>query len=433
MKIKLFLITACTPVLLFSQKVFTSDVTNFWNAYDKIVAEKDSLQKMNLIQTLYIEKGTPGLHNIMKARRYTAEEYVYTIGKYPKFWTSIRPRTLKAKIQAKNVEKSIAALKKIYPEAKPANVYFTIGLLRTNGTTMGGNVLIGTESALADKDVDISEMSTSHPQLKAYFAGNPINFFASLTAHEYVHTQQKSTIGNNLLSQVVMEGVAEFVSNLSLNKKSSVAAMAYGYAHEAEIKNLFVKEMFTPLVNTASNWIWNSSNNRFGIADLGYFVGNEIAKKYYESESDKKTAIKYMIELDYNNEAILQNFVDKSAYFDKPVAQYISGYEANRPTVIGIKEFENGSKNVNPNTKIITLTFSEPMMFFTNFNFGPLGEENAMKIERLLGYSEDKKTLRVQIVNLKPNQRYQMLIDEGFRSMNDLPLKAYLIDFTTGK
>ncbi|AQX07881.1 Ig-like domain-containing protein [Elizabethkingia ursingii] len=432
MKIRLFLVVACSPVLLFSQKVFTQDVDNFWKTYDKIIKTKDSAQKVSLIQTMYIDKGTQGLHDIMKARRYSTQEYIDAIGKYPKFWSSIRSRTLKSKKQAKNVEKSIAALKKIYPEAKPANVYFTVGLLRTNGTTMGGNVLIGAESALADKDVDISEMPVNS-QLKAYFQTNPINSFVSLTAHEYVHTQQKSTIGKNLLTQVVMEGVAEFVSNLSLNKKSAVPAMAYGYAHEAEIKNLFVKEMFTPLVNTASNWIWNSSNNRFGIADLGYFVGNEIARKYYENQSDKKAAIKHMIELDYNKESVLQKFVDESVYFEKPVAQYVSGYEDNRPTVIGIKEFENGSKSVNPNTKIITLTFSEPMMFFTNFNYGPLGEGNAMKIEKLLGYSEDKKTLRLQIMNLKPNQRYQLLIDEGFRSVNDLPLKSYLIDFTTTK
>ncbi|WP_176138744.1 hypothetical protein [Elizabethkingia meningoseptica] len=54
-----------------------------------------------------------------------------------------------------------------------------------------------------------------------------------------------------------------------------------------------------------------------------------------------------------------------------------------------------------------------------------------MKIERFLGYSADKKTLRLQIMNLKPDQRYQLLIDEGFRSVNDLPLKPHLIDFTT--
>jgi hypothetical protein len=44
---------------------------------------------------------------------------------------------------------------------------------------MNGNLLIGTESAFADKDVDISEMDKSYPQLKAYFATNPIDSFHS--------------------------------------------------------------------------------------------------------------------------------------------------------------------------------------------------------------------------------------------------------------
>ncbi|MEH7888735.1 hypothetical protein [Elizabethkingia meningoseptica] len=53
-----------------------------------------------------------------------------------------------------------------------------------------------------------------------------------------------------------------------------------------------------------------------------------------------------------------------------------------------------------------------------------------MKIERFLGYSADKKTFKITNY-LKPDQRYQLLIDEGFRSVNDLPLKPHLIDFTT--
>lgn len=40
MKIKLLLIAACSPVLLFSQKIFTQDVDNFWKTYDKIIKQK---------------------------------------------------------------------------------------------------------------------------------------------------------------------------------------------------------------------------------------------------------------------------------------------------------------------------------------------------------------------------------------------------------
>lgn len=60
---------------------------------------------------------------------------------------------------------------------------------------MNGNLLIGTESAFADKDVDISEMDKSYPQLKAYFATNPIDSFPFLAAHEYIHTQQNLPLG----------------------------------------------------------------------------------------------------------------------------------------------------------------------------------------------------------------------------------------------
>ncbi|ATL43510.1 hypothetical protein OZ664_11220 [Elizabethkingia sp. HX WHF] len=431
MKIKLFLIAACSPVLLFSQKIFTQDVDNFWKTYDKIIKTKDSAQKLSLIQTMYIDKGTQGLHDIMKARRYSAQEYIDVIGKYPKFWSSIRSRTFKSKKQAKNVEKSITALKKIYPEAKPANTYFTVGLLRTNGTTMNGSLLIGTESAFADKDVDISEMDKSYPQLKAYFATNPIDSFPFLAAHEYIHTQQKSTIGNNLLTQAVMEGVAEFIASLSMNQKSPTPAIDYGYAHETEIKDVFVKEMFSPY--TWNNWIWNATNNRFKMADLGYFVGYALVKKYYDKQADKKYAVKKMIELDYNNQAALWAFVEESGYFEKPVSYYKDEYEKNRPVVVGITEFENGSKNVNPNIKTLSVTFSQEMNPYRDgIDYGPLGKESFVKKKKFLKFTNNNKTV-VYEIEVLPNTHHQMLFDGGFRSKDGNPAQNYLIDFTTTK
>lgn len=431
MKKLLFLAFAASSLPLFAQKTYTEDVDRFWKVYDLVKKEPDSAKKVALIQTEYIDKGTQGLHDIIAARNYSAPKYVSVIGKYPKFWTSIRPRTLKAKQQAKNFDKGIAALKKIYPEAKPVNVYFTVGLLRANGTVRNGNLLIGTESALADKDVDLSDIAKAYPQLPVYFSGNPINNFSTLMAHEYVHTQQKSTVGNDLLTQVVMEGLAEFVSCLALNTKSTVPAMAYGKAHADEVRDLFSQEMFTPFINNASNWIWNTPDNRFGVGDMGYYVGNEIARKYYEKQKDKKAAIKHMIELDYNNADILHQFVDESGYFEKKVKDYIPIYEANRPTVKGIVGFANGSTKVDPNTKIITLQFSEPMMAFTNFELGPLGKEGLLTIEKVLGWSQDKKELKLQLKGLEPNRHYQIVAFEGFRSQKALPLQPYLIDFTT--
>jgi len=44
-----------------SAKIFTSDIDNFWVAYDSIQKTNDHTQKLALIKKLYTDKGTPGL------------------------------------------------------------------------------------------------------------------------------------------------------------------------------------------------------------------------------------------------------------------------------------------------------------------------------------------------------------------------------------
>ncbi|MDN8848601.1 hypothetical protein Q0M30_17340, partial [Staphylococcus aureus] len=84
----------------------------------------------------------------------------------------------------------IEKLRKIYPELKPANIYFTVGVFRSGGTTSGNNILIGSEIIFGDEKL--------------------MDKLPLTNVHEYVHTQQKTTACNNLLGQSVMEGVAEF-------------------------------------------------------------------------------------------------------------------------------------------------------------------------------------------------------------------------------
>lgn len=414
----------------FSQKIITTDIDNFWNAYDKIIVEKDSVKQLNLINTLYIDKGTAGLDGIMRARRYSAEEYIYAINNYPKFWESIRKNTLKSKQFSKDIQKGVKKLKKIYPGLKPVNTYFEIGILRTGGTTIDGILLIGSEVALADKSVITSEFDATYPHLKGYFDTEPIKDVVFLNLHEYIHTQQKETIGNTLLSQTIMEGVAEFLAEIALNQKSPNPQIAFGFQNEERIKNEFQKEMFSPNIY---NWIMNDANNEFGMRDLGYFVGYAICKKYYEKSSDKNLAVKEMIELDYNDENKLIQFVERTKYFEKPLSFYKNEFENSRPKVIGIKEFENESKNVNPEIKTFTINFSEEMNTdFRNFELGPLGEHHLLRISKIIGFSDDKKSFTFES-NLEPNKQYQILVDFGFRSAKGYPLIPYLIDFSTSK
>ena len=51
-----------------TNKVFTTDIDNFWIAYDSIQTTTDSLMQIDFIQKLYIDKGTKGLRSFMVLR-----------------------------------------------------------------------------------------------------------------------------------------------------------------------------------------------------------------------------------------------------------------------------------------------------------------------------------------------------------------------------
>jgi len=419
-------------LFLYSQKtsVVTSDIDNFWVAFDKITSTQDMLQQQDYLKTFFLDKGTPGLKAIMEARGYTAQHYIDAINAYPKFWKSVRGNTLKAKIYGRELDKAIVKLKKVYPDLKRTTVYFTIGALRTGGTAYNGVVLIGSEVAMTDE----STVSTEFPLdiaagRRAYFNQNPIRDIVLLNVHEYVHTQQKPLV-QNLLSQVVYEGVAEFVSTKALQKPSATPAVHFGFKNK-DIKQRFEEEMFNFRVQ--DKWLWSDTENEFGMRDLGYYIGYALCEKYYNQATDKKAAIKKMIELDYSNEEEIERFVDGTKFFSAPLSQLYSKYEASRPTVVKIIGVENNSKAVKPGVTKITVTFSEAMnTYFRNFDYGPLGEDYVLAIQKVIGFSKDGRSITFE-VNLQPGRHYQMTVSNGFRNIKGALLKPYLIDIQTTK
>lgn len=425
-------------VLLFSSckltekkqgNIITSDVTNFWLAYDKVQTTKDSIQQIQYLKELFIDKGTPGLEGIMKARRYTVNSYQKAINAYPNFWKTLRPNTLKIDEYTKSIEQGVDRFKKIYPDAKPAKIYFTVGALRTGGTTIEDKVLIGSEIALADSTVNASELKIDYGHLPKYFKTNiPHKSIVFGNVHEYVHTQQDTTIANSLLSKTLIEGVAEFVAEQALNTSSPNESIIYGKKNDQKIKDLFVKEMFTQF---EVMWFWGNANNPFKTGDLGYYVGYAISKSYFEQAKNKEKAIKEMIELAYLDEKKVYQFIEDSKYFDKSIAEYQKEVELKRPRVVGITEFTNNSKNVDATIKTMTLEFSKPMNTeVRNLRLGPLGRDHVLQVTDVIGWSEDKKQITFAVM-LKSKLRQQLLVSDIFRSKEGYLLAPYLVDITT--
>ncbi len=76
-------------------QIVTTDIDNFWLAYDQIIGTTDTVEQYKHLNKLYLNKGSEGLDNIMRVRNYTPQQYLAAIRNYPKFWASIRQNTLK--------------------------------------------------------------------------------------------------------------------------------------------------------------------------------------------------------------------------------------------------------------------------------------------------------------------------------------------------
>jgi uncharacterized protein YjaZ len=292
-QILIFYIITLASLNLTATKIYTSDLTNFWTAYDSVISTSNNNLKIKFITDLYINKASKGLNEFINARNLTAEDWVNSINKYPKFWVSIRPKTLSVLKYQNEIERALKEFKKQYPNFKQPDIYFTIGCLKTGGTTSKDQILIGTEIATGDSTVDSSELI---PFFQKYFKHN--NNIIQLVTHEMNHTQQQLELPQNptLLAKCIMEGSCDFIAEIILNNLYNAVYIEYGEKNKLE---LLKKVTVDADKLEYSDWMYNYNTTTNVPADLGYFIGYTIAKEYYNNSKNKKKAIKDIIELNW--------------------------------------------------------------------------------------------------------------------------------------
>jgi hypothetical protein len=208
--------------------------------------------------------------------------------------------------------------------------------------------------------------------------------------------------------------------------------LSYGTAHAAEVKDLFKKEMFT---GNFANWLYNG-RKKGESADLGYYIGYEISKSYYENAKDKKQAVKDIIELNYDNDKAVEEFLTRSKFFKEKIdkQKLIKEYEKNLPYVVKT-EPANGSVHVNAETKEIRITFSKEMVANSySFNLSDKGKEY-FPITKIIGMENNDRTL-VLSADLKPGKEYEfVLTNKSFASKDGYPLRdeKLLVKFKTNE
>ena len=306
-KLSLLLLTltsVCTAQSTY--QIITSDIDNFWDAYDSLSYAETKEDSLRIIQTNYIDKASDEFKEFIRVRDFTSKEYVRKISAYPNFWKTIRTNTENIQNRKTEIIAVFDELKQQLPNFKKPKICFAIGCLRTGGTISGDLILIGSEIASADDQVDTSELT---PWMQSVMGRT--GDITSMIAHETIHTQQFNKVKYTLLTGSLGEGTADFITSTLLGRNINKVQYVYGLANECEIKEAFFKDLKAN-PKDFSNWIYNGNRAVGRPADMGYFVGYRIAEAYYNKQTDKTKALEDLL-----NQKKYKQIFKKSNYGDE--------------------------------------------------------------------------------------------------------------------
>ncbi|MEO7456767.1 MAG: DUF2268 domain-containing putative Zn-dependent protease [Gemmatimonadaceae bacterium] len=289
----------------------TSDLTNFWAAYDA----GGRTGNASAFQQLYLENASTGLNDFIARRTLTASSIATMVTAYPRYFAAIRTRNLQLAANSVVIERAregFRRIKALYPASVFPPVTLLIGRFSTGGTTSENGMLIGTEFYSAGSDTPLDELGVfQHDNVMAE------DSLPIIIAHEHVHILQSRARGvfahgiKTLLDQALIEGSADFVGSLASGGNINARLWAYALPREGALWAEFSAQMHGTDV---SRWLYNqlsTSTDRPG--DLGYFIGYRIAESFYNRATDKTAALRDIIEMANSDE-----FLARSGYAPSP-------------------------------------------------------------------------------------------------------------------
>jgi hypothetical protein len=303
----------------------TTDIDNFWRAFDLAAKETDRAKKIEIYQTEYLDKGSAGLRDFLRMRIKSAKDLVEIIERLSRFYASTRPSTLRAQRMEKQMRASFRKFKRIYPNAVFPDVYFLIGNTSTGGTASDKGLLIGTElygataatprnefpallkTFLSDvkNDEELERLTTRY----LVTALKPIEKVPPIVAHESCHFNQNYSHLFTVLEKSIQEGACDFVAELIAGEPLNPEQKIYGDSREADLWREFQAEM-----NSAdlSKWMYNGLKAIDRPGDLGYYMGYKICRSYYKNARNKQQAVSEIL-----NIKDFPAFLEKSRYREK--------------------------------------------------------------------------------------------------------------------
>ena len=279
----MMLIPAGSEVRATEPEIRTDDVTRFYALYDANHRRPSAEQ----IESEYLAKGSPSLREFARLRRVTSERIAERIATDPAIYENARQCLEVLPAAVHRLRTALETLSTMYPSAEYPPVAIVVGRGRPVGIVNPSGATIGLE-ALCAAD---------------FLHSNLEDRFVHVIAHEYVHTQQIAAMNPlepgdpraTVLHRSLVEGAAEFVTELISGSVANERHAGWARGREAEIEAAFVEDMGK---TDLSAWTDNYRPGSDEPFDLGYWVGYRIVKAYYQGADDKRAALARILEMD---------------------------------------------------------------------------------------------------------------------------------------
>ena len=257
-------------------EIHTEDVDLFYKIYDAAGGHPTAEQ----LQRDYLDAGSEGLHQLAKLRRVTGVRIAETLAKSPELYSRARSCMAVLSRVSERVDVALRTLVRLYPQARTPPVTIAVGRGKP----------VGVGSPVTGLQIGLEALCSAE-----WMNPNAEDRFVHVIAHEYAHVQQAVVLVDKehltVLERSLIEGAAEFVSELISGKPGYAHFPALTAGREKEIEIAFAADID---LTDLSRWIDNSTMEQGN--ELGTWVGYRIVKAYYQRVPDKQQALREILE-----------------------------------------------------------------------------------------------------------------------------------------
>lgn len=285
--------------------VIKTDVLHFWQAYDSLAKNKDTLSVFNEI----VFNQSSGAYTLFcKKWNITALNLKNQLARFPKYYASIRERSIQLVNDENAIQHLVQRFASLYKNFKGADICLAFGNFRTGGnieiTSNCNYVYVGMEFHTGGSNVQYDELP---PFLTQYLING--SFYHTLV-HELVHIQQfthgskiiKTLQRPSLEAHVLMEGVPDYIAELVCNQPLQNERYVYGLKNVNQLLFEFRKQK-----KSTNHVHWFAKPREKMLPDMGYFIGYYLASNYAKHHVKVQGDLTPLIEIKH-----IRTFIRKS-------------------------------------------------------------------------------------------------------------------------